>query len=132
MDVERQPSLHAVSAIVQLLNAQSAIDECAACASLLRECENSDQLVLLMVAQPSVSPSVPDSASMLEEFLLFFMPRAFAKAPGGGAKVTSNASSDVVARWSPCEAPGGDELIAHLTILNRYSTSLLVYMLPAS
>lgn len=129
-----------MDAVAQLLNAQNKVDECAACASLLRQCASSDQLVLLMAAQPpalSLSDSEaahqpPLLSSILEELLLFFMLRAFAKAPS--AQVTTCLKNDVVggfvARWSPRDVPGGDELASHLTSLKRYYFTWTCRVLP--
>lgn len=126
--------------VTQLLNAQNTADECAAYASLLRQCASSDQLVLLMAAQPPAS-SLSDSevahqppllSSMLEELLLCFILRAFAKAPS--AQITACLKNDVgggfVARWSPHDVPGGGELASHLTSLKRYYFTWTCRALP--
>ncbi|GAB9469621.1 hypothetical protein Gpo141_00006894 [Globisporangium polare] len=121
-----------MDAVAQLLNAQSAAEECTACASLLREWATSDRLVLQMAAQPPLLSAPlgseataqqqqppPVLSSMLEELLLFFMLRAFGKDPG--KQITTSVKSDVlaefVARWSPQEAHDGDEFARQLTSL---------------
>lgn len=134
-------SLHAMDAVAQLLNAQSAAEECTACASLLREWATSDRLVLQMAAQPPLLSAPlgseataqqqqppPVLSSMLEELLLFFMLRAFGKDPG--KQITTSVKSDVlaefVARWSPQEAHDGDEFARQLTSLKGYVLCCMV------